>query len=80
MEYMTEVIIGAGGLILANFAAKLGRAYPLLSQMAKYLKAEAVARKDKNLTQKEKAELYDEIDRLYKEAWSIIKGYFPNKS
>lgn len=77
---MIEIGLGVLGVIVANYGIKLARVYPLLKQAVAYAKLEAEARKDGTLTQKEKADLYEKLEGLVREAWSIMKGFFPNKS
>jgi len=68
------------GLIIANYGVKFGRIYPLIKQAYELVKLREEAKKDGNLTQAEKAELYDEIVKLLKEIQAVLKGLFPNKS
>lgn len=75
-----EVALGLAGLVVANYGVKLGRAYPLLKKAMKFARDQAEAKKDGVLTEKEKSVLYDDIELLVREAYSILKGFFPNKS
>ena len=77
---LLDIGITLVGLALANWSIKLGRAAPLIKKAYELAKEEVEARKDKELTQKEKAKLYDNIIGLLNEAYSFIKGWFPNKS
>ncbi len=69
-----------GGLALANFGAKLGRALPIVRKVYNLIKNQEEARRDNKLTDKEKVGLYDDIEGLLKEAYSILKGWTFNKS
>ena len=68
------------GLVIANYGVKFGRAYPLVKKAFELIKNQEAARKDGKITKDEKIKLYDDIEALIKEAYSIIKGLFPNKS
>ena len=67
--------ITIGGLVLANWGVKLGRALPIVTNAYNLIKNQEEARKDGKLTDKEKSGLYDDIEGLLKEAYSIIKGW-----
>ena len=75
-----NVAITLGSLLLANYGCKLGKAYPLINKAHNLIKHQEEARRDNKLTQKEKAELYDDIESLINEAWGIIRGWLPNRS
>lgn len=68
------------GIIIANYGVKFGRALPFISKAYKLIKDAREAKEDGKITQAEKALLYDDIESLLKEAYSIAKGWFPNKS
>ncbi len=73
-------IIAVIGILIANYGIKLGRAYKIIKAGFDYIEAYIEAKKDGTLTQKEKAALFDYLDEIVKQAWSILKGLFPNKS
>lgn len=79
IQYL-EIGLGILGAVIANYGVKLVRVYPLLRKAHSYAREEAEARKDGVLTEQEKAALYDEIEGLVREAWRVMKGFFPNKS
>ena len=80
MPEYTQIILPLAGVIIANYGLKLGRALPFIKKAYKLIIDKEEAKKDGVLTQKEKALLYDDIESLLKEAYSIIKGWLPNKS
>ena len=77
---IVELALGLGGILIANFGWKLGRAYNLVKQAFELTKNQKEARKDGKLTQAEKAVLYDDIEDVITEAYKVLKGFFPNKS
>lgn len=77
---LIEIGLGIAGIVIANYGIKFGRARSLIKKAFTMIEDERKARKDGILTVKEKAGLYDNIEALTKEAWSISKGLFPNKS
>jgi len=68
------------GLVIANYGAKFVKIAPLMKKAYKLTRDEVEARSDGIITQKEKAVLYDDIEGLVKEAYSIFKGLLPNRS
>jgi hypothetical protein len=80
METVTQIIVAVAGLVIANFGIKFGRVLPLLRKAFELTKNQLDFRKDKKLTQVEKAKLYDDIEGIVKEAYSILRGLFPNKT
>ncbi len=77
---LMNVGISLAGIVIANYGLKLGRAYPLIKQSFNLVKNQEEARRDGKLTKDEKVKLYDDIETLIKEAYSILKGWLPNKS
>jgi hypothetical protein len=75
-----EIMMGVGGLLLANYGAKIGRLYPLMKRLLQYAEEYSSSRRDGILTQKEKANLYDKQVIIIKEAWAIISGWTPFKN
>ena len=75
-----ESIIGLGGILLANYGVKFGRAFSPLKAAFNLMKEVREAKEDGIVTDKEKAEIYDSVEELYVEAYAYLKGYFPNKS
>lgn len=75
-----ESILGLGGILLANYGAKIGRAFSPLKAAFNLIKDVHDAKKDGVVSNKEKAEIYDSVEELYLEAYSYLKGLFPNKS
>jgi len=80
MSTTISIILAAGGLLIANYGTKLGRAYPLFKQVHETIEETVSAKKDGKLTMQEKAKLYDSIVDCYEDAYSIMKGFFPNKT
>ena len=74
-----SVSVAVGGFVLANFALKLGKAAPVLKRALSLINTHKEAAKDGKLTVAEKADLYDKIQELLNEAYSIIRGLFPNR-
>ena len=66
--------------IIVNYGVKFGRALPLLKTAFKLTRNQMEARNDGKLTIQEKAGLYDDIEETISQVYSIIKGWFPNKS
>lgn len=72
--------VTAAGAIIANLGVKLGRANKIMQNIYLHIQKQVEARADGILSTKEKALLYDDIEGLVKEAYSILKGFWPNKS
>lgn len=68
------------GLALANFGLKLGKAYKLLKKAHELVEGQVNARADGKLTVAEKAKLYDHVEGVVLEAYSVLRGLFPNKT
>lgn len=77
---LVQAGIVISGAFLTNWGIKLGKAWPLIKGAFNLIKNQEEARRDGKLTKDEKAGLYDDIEVLVKEAYSIIKGWFPNRS
>lgn len=77
---LVNVGLTLAGLVLANFGLKLGKAYKLLKKAHELVENQVNARADGKLTVAEKAKLYDNVEGVLKEAYSVIRGLFPNKS
>ena len=73
LDYV-NIGLGIGSLIAVNYGAKLGRALPILKDLLYIIERQKAAKKDGKVTQKEKADLYDGIEILVKDAHSILKG------
>lgn len=77
---LVQAGIAIGGIFLADWSIKLGKAYPMVRQAFNLIRNQEEARRDGKLTKDEKVGLYDDIELLIKEAYSIIKGWLPNRS
>ena len=77
---LLNIGMSIAGLIIVNYGIKFGRALPSIKKAFTLIKNQEEARKNGVLTIKEKVILYDDIEGLIKEIYSIIKGFFPNKS
>jgi len=77
---LVNVGITVAGLLIANYGIKLGKAYGLVNKAFNLIKNQEEARKDGQVTAKEKVVLYDDIEAVVKEAHSVLKGLFPNRS
>jgi len=76
---MLNIGLMIGGLVLANFSAKLGMAMPLLKKVMSYAEEYKNSKSDGHLTEHEKAVLYDKMCATFKEAWEFISGWLPIK-
>ena len=78
--WVVNALIGFGGLVIATYGLKFGKAYLPIKKTFNLIVARHNAKKDGHLSKEEKAELYDKIEDCVKEAYSVMKGFFPNKS
>ncbi len=72
---MVNLGLTLGGVVLANWGVKLGRALPLVKKAYNLIKNQEEARRDGKLTKDEKVRLYDDIEGTLKEVYSIVKGW-----
>ena len=77
---LTQSGMAIAGFILTVGTVKAIRVYPVLKRCYIFLKALEESKKDGKITQQEKIQNWDNLVYTVKESWSLITGFFPNKT